>query len=119
MPGSLYDVHKVFEDLQHHLVDVVNGVQDAKELRSTAFEQMEELSRQLTILLKGHELILRYILQKLSQASSVLDASAAYMPTQSAQQKVLSMSEAVQMTSSLILLGECHDDRKPGVPRVF
>ena len=119
MPESLYEVHKKFEELQRHLVDVVNGVQDGKEIRNAAFEQMEHLSKKLTQLLKGHELIPRYILQELSQAASVLEATAQYMPTASEQQKALAISHAIQRTFSLILLGECHDDRRPGVPRIF
>ena len=118
MPASLYDVYTTFEELQRHLVDVVNGVQDGKEIRNVALEQLEQLSRQLTELLKGHELIPRYILQSLSRAASVLDASAAYLPTSSEQQKARAIAHAVQLTLSLIILGECHEDRKVGVPRI-
>lgn len=51
MPGSLYDVHTKFEELQSHLVDVVNGVQEGKEIRNAALGQLEQLSMQLTALL--------------------------------------------------------------------
>lgn len=119
MPGSLYEIHSMFEELQRYMVDVVNGVQEGKEIRAAAFEEAEKRCRQLTALLKGHELIPRYILQGLSQAASVLEAEAPYMPTQSERQRVQAISHAIQFTSSLILIGECHDDRRSGGARVF
>jgi len=117
MPGSIEEIHSVFEDLQRYMFDMVNGVQEGKEIRTAAFERTEQLSKQLTALLKGHELIPRYILQRLNQAAAVLQAEAPHMPTKSDQQKGLQMSHAIQLTSSLI--GECHEDRRPGIPRVF
>lgn len=101
------------------MFDVVNGVQDGKEIRAVAFERTEQLSKQLTALLKGHELIPRYILQRPSQAASVLQNEASYMPTAAEQQKPDQMSSAIMTTSSLIIRGECHDDRRPGVPRII
>jgi hypothetical protein len=41
MPGSLEDIRSVFERLERHMFDVVNGVQDGKEIRRAAFEQTE------------------------------------------------------------------------------
>lgn len=119
MPESLYEVHKKFEELQPHLFDVVNGVQDGKEIRLAALEKVERLSRELTALVKGHELVPRYVLQSLNQAAGVLESTAPYMPTAADQQKAMAISHAVQWTFSLILLGECHEDRKSGVSRIF
>lgn len=119
MSGSIGEVHSVFDELQIHMFDVVNGVQDGKEIRASAFERTEELSRQLTKLLKDHEFLPRYVLLKLSQAAAILENEASYMPTIAEQQEAVRMANAIQVTSSLILRGECHDDRRPGIPRII
>ena len=119
MSGSIEEIRPVYEQLERHMLDVVNGVQDGKEIRKSAFERVEQLSKQLTALLKGHELLPRKILLQLSQASNVLQNEAAYMPTAAEKQEALRMANAIQITSDLILRGECHDDRRPGIPRII
>lgn len=119
MPGSIDEINAVFKDLERYMFDVVNGVQDGKEIRASAFERTEQLSKQLTALLKGHELIPRYILERLSQAASILQNEASHMPTTAEQQKAHQMATAIMTTSNLIIGGECHDDRRPGVPRII
>jgi hypothetical protein len=119
MPGSIEEISSVFENLECSMFDVVNGVQDGKEIRTAAFERTEQLSRQLTALLKGHELLPRYIMLGLSKAATILQNEAPYMPTTSEQQEARRMSNAIQLTSSLILYGECHQDRRPGIPQIM
>lgn len=51
MSGSIEEIRPVFEQLERHMLDVVNGVQDGKEIRKSAFERTEQLSKQLTALL--------------------------------------------------------------------
>jgi hypothetical protein len=119
IPGSLEDIRSVFERLERHMFDVVNGVQDGKEIRRAAFEQTEQLSRQLTALLNGHELLSRSILLQLSQTVTVLQNEAPYMPTNADQQEALRMANVLRGTLDLILKGECHDDRRPGIPRII
>lgn len=101
------------------MFDVVNGVQDGKEIRRSAFERTEQLSKQLTALLKGQELLPRYILLELSQAANVLQNEASYMPTTGDKQEALRMANAIQLTLDLILRGENHDDRHPGISRII
>jgi len=119
MSGRLEEVRPVSEQLERHLFDVVNGAQDGKAIRRSAFERAEQLSRQLTALLKGEELLPRYVLLQLSQAAHILRNEASCMPTTAEKQEVLRMASAVQLTLDLILRGECHDERRPGVPRII
>jgi hypothetical protein len=100
------------------MFDVVNGVQDSKEIRICAFERAEQLSKQLTALLKGNEQLPRYILLQLSQAANILEYQASYMRTTSDKQETFRMANAIKLTFDLILRGECHDDRRPGIPRI-
>jgi hypothetical protein len=119
MPGSIEEIRAAFEQLECHMFDVVNGVQEGKEIRKAAFERTEQLSKQLTTLLKGHELLPRYILLKLNQAGNILQNEASYMSTTADQQEALRMASAIQLTSYWILKGECHDDRRPGILRII
>ena len=119
MSGSIEEIRPVFEQLERHMFDVVNGVQDGKEIRRCAFKQTEQLSKQLTSLLKGQELLPRYILLQLSQAANILQNEASYMPTTADKQEAFRMANAIQVTLNLILRGECHDDRRPGIPRII
>lgn len=119
MSGSPEDIRSVFERLERHMFDVVNGVQDGKEIIRAAFEQTEQLSRQLTALLKGHELLPRSILLQLSQAMTVIQNEAPYMQTNADQQEAFRIANVLQGTLDLILRGECHDDRRPEIPRII
>ena len=119
MSGSIEEIRTVFEQLERYMFDVVNGVQGGKEIRRSAFERTEQLSKQLTALIKGHELLPRDILLQLDKAANVLQNEASYMPTTADKQEALRMANAIQVTFDLILRGECHDDRRPGVPRII
>lgn len=116
---SIEEIRPVFEQLERHMFDVVNGVQDGKEIRRSAFERTQELSKQLTALLKGHEMLPRYILLQLSQAANILQNEAPYMLATSDKQDALEMANAIQVTFDLILRGECHNDRRPAIPRII
>ena len=119
MSESIEEIRLVFEQLDDHMFDVVNGVQDGKEIRRSAFERAEQLSKQLTALLKGQELLPRYVLLQLSQAANILQNEASYMPTTADKQEALRMANAIRLTLDLILKGECHDDRRPGIPGII
>jgi hypothetical protein len=119
MSGSIEEIRPVFEQLERHMLDVVNGVQDGKEIRKSAFERTEQLSKQLTALLKGQELLPRYILLQLSQAATILQNEASYMLTTADKQEALRMASAIKLTLDSILRGECHEDRRPGIPRII
>jgi hypothetical protein len=41
------------------------------------------------------------------------------MPTNADQQEALRMANVLRGTLDLILKGECHDDRRPGIPRII
>lgn len=104
------------DELKRHLDDVVNGVQEAKEVRAVAYEQFELLSKELTTMLKGRELLPRRALLMLDMAANTLENEASYAKEPA---RVTAMANAVRMTLGLILLGEAHDGRKPGVPRIL
>jgi len=106
---------QLMDELKRHLADVVNGVQEAKEVRTAAYEQVELLSKELTTMLKGRELLPRRTLLMLDMAANTLENEASYAKEPA---RVTAMANAIRLTLGLILLGEAHEDRKPGVPRI-
>ncbi|MES2322558.1 MAG: hypothetical protein V4633_09875 [Pseudomonadota bacterium] len=114
--GTIREIGLVFDDLQRHLSDVVNDVQDAKEIRTKSFEQTEILGQELTRHLKGHEFLPRFVLRSYHRSIGALENSAKYMPD---PQEVANLVASLQTTFYLILDGECHADRIPGKPRIF
>ena len=103
------------DELKRHLADVMSGVQEAKEVRATAYEQVELLSKKLTAMLKGQELLPRRTLLALDTAANTLENEASFAKEPA---RVTAMASAIRMTLGLILLGEAHEDRKPGIPRI-
>jgi hypothetical protein len=57
------------------------------------------------------------VLNAMRVAVKILEAEAPYMPEK--QGAMLDMAAKLEMTFDLILLGEDHSDRIPGVPRII
>lgn len=102
-------------EMNRYLLDAVNQIQELKELRTDAFIKADLYMREVATRLKGREQVPRQVLQKLRMAAGVLENEAPYAKDEAS---VLQMANDVQTTLDLILWGECHDDRKPGIPRV-
>jgi hypothetical protein len=100
-----------------HLFDVVNGVQEAGEIRERAFADAECWARELTRLLKGSEVVSKTYLRGIYDAMRILENEA---PNSQHDKRVLEIVDAIYLTFGLILSNECHDDwnPQPGVPRV-
>ncbi len=100
-----------------HIFDVVNGVQELREVREGAFAESERWARELTRLLKGSETVSKRHLAKIFDAMGILENEAS---DSKHEQRVMEIAGAVRLTFGLILSNECHDDwnPQPGVPRV-
>jgi hypothetical protein len=109
------DVGRLSEELYQHFFDLIVPLQTTKEINDTAFQAADQIGKELARLLKGQELLPRKLLYDLDMAAGILENEARHATD---PDKVMAMARAVQMTYGLILCGECHDDRKPGVPRV-
>ena len=109
------DLLELSTELDRQLADVVNGVQEAKEVRTAAYERADLLSKKVAETLKGRELLPRRILLVLDKAASVLENEAAYAKD---PVRVREMARELRMTFGLILRGEAHADRRPGAPRI-
>lgn len=109
------EVQAISAELDERLADVLNGVQEANEVRVGTYESVVELSKSLSEALKGRELLPRRVLLMLDKAASTLENEASHAKEPA---RVAQMGRDLRMTLGLILRGESHSDRRPGVPRV-
>ncbi|MBX3610748.1 MAG: hypothetical protein KF871_12710 [Hydrogenophaga sp.] len=112
---SLSERDHVAAEMLRYLSDVCNGVQEAKEVRSNAFNAAHVLGRELAWLFKGSEMLPRSLLEALYGAVAVLENEAQYCPD---PPRVVAMADAIRQTFGCLVSGETHDDRLPGVPRI-
>jgi hypothetical protein len=111
------EIDHAADEYTRHLFDIVNGVQDAKEIRERAFAESERWARELTRLLKDAPNVSKRHLALIYQAMGTLDNEAA---NSRHEERVREIIAAIYLTFGLILSNECHDDwnPQPGVPRV-
>jgi len=112
------EIDHAADEYTRHLFDVVNGVQELREVREGAFAESERWARELTRLLKGREDVPKRHLFEIYGAMGILENEA---PNSRHEQRVLQIADAIRLTFSLILTDRCHDEYvppQPGVPRV-
>jgi hypothetical protein len=109
------ELNQAAEELRRHIESLVISIQTTKEIKHAEFEAADALGRRIAVLLKGQEKLPRRILYDLDMAAGILENEAEQSQN---PQEVLAMSRAFRLSFGLILCGETHDDRKPGVPRV-
>ncbi|SEL68001.1 hypothetical protein SAMN05216359_113136 [Roseateles sp. YR242] len=108
-------VESVATELRSSGAELVTALQSTKEIKRQAFERLDQASRELARLLKGSEQLPRQIVNDLYVTAKILENEAPYSKDSAA---VGQMASALYMTFDLILLGESHEDRRPGVPRI-
>lgn len=109
-------IESVAAELRSSGAELVMALQSTKEIKQQAFERLDRASRELSLLLKGSEQLPRQIVNDLYITAKILENEAPYSQDSTLVQQ---MAYALYMTFDLILLGESHEDRKPGVPRVL
>jgi hypothetical protein len=111
------DTETIFERFKDELGGFLLKVQTTRVLDVEAFEQLNADSRKLAQELKDRPLVPKSVLNEMRVAIKILRAEAAYMREE--QGVMLEMASKLEMTFDLILLGEDHFDRSPGVPRII
>lgn len=111
------EIDHAANEYRRHIFDVVNGVQELREIREKAFAESEHWARELTKLLKGQEDVPKKHLRGIYDAILTLENEA---PDSRHEIRVMEIADAVRLTFGLILGDECHDDwnPQPGVPRI-
>lgn len=111
--AGLSERDHVAAEMLRYLSDVLNGVQEAKEVRSNAFNAAHVLGRELAKLFRGSEMLTRSLLAALHSAAGVLENEAPYCPD---PPRVIAMANAIRQTFGCLIGGVAHDDSLPGVP---
>lgn len=110
------DLAQLGAEIEAGVFSLITPLQTTKILDHAAFEKIDQASRRLAAALKGHEMLPRKPLHQLEMAASILEAEAPYA---NEPELLAQMATKLRYTFALILTGECHDDRKPGVMRIF
>jgi len=112
------EIDHAANEYRRHIADVVNGVQELREIREKAFTDSQNWARELTKLLKDQEDVPKRHLYAIYAAIGTLENEA---PDSKNEKRVLEIAGAIRLTFSMILTGRCHDEYKPpqaGVPRI-
>ena len=109
-------IESVAAELRSSGAELVLSLQTSKKIKQQAFERLDNASRELARLLRRSEQLRRRIVNDLYITAKILENEAPYSKN---SVLVSQMAFALYMTFDLILVGESHDDRPPGVMRVW
>lgn len=115
--ATMTETDTIFERFKDELGGFLLKVQTTRVLDAEAFERLNADSRKLAQELKNQPLVPKSVLNEMRVATKILRAEAVYMRDE--QDVMLDMANKLEMTFDLILLGEDHSDRSPGVPRII
>lgn len=111
------DLESAQESFKQKIGGLLLSVQTMKAIDSQVLQEVDIAARLLASLLKDQESISKSLLNELHMAAKILRAEAPYVKEQSGT--LIKIAEQLELTFDLILRGECHGDRVPGVPRVI
>lgn len=115
--AEMTEIMPIFERYQEELGRFLLQIQTVRVLDHGASERLESDCRELARLLKNQPSVPKSLLREMRAAMKILRAEAPYMPSE--QRAMNDMADRLEMTFDLILLGEDHGDRTPGVPRIL
>jgi hypothetical protein len=109
------ELEQVSAELRKAIFEVRMPLQTTKELNISGFDRLQRSAAELARLLRGSQQLPREIVNELYLTAKAMENEAPYAKDQAL---VAQWASDLYMTFDLILLGESHDDRQPGVPRV-
>jgi len=110
------DVGAIGSELRKAIFEFILPLQTTRIVDREAFDRLDQSARSLAVVLKGNDLLPRALLNDLHVAGRVIRREAPYIKGES--RNLEEMADRLEMTFDLILLGESHEDRTPGVPRI-
>lgn len=111
------DIGTLAEELSTETLGFLLSIQTVKKIDADAFQRIDQLTRQLAKLLKPQSLVPKNLLHEIRSTTKILRAEAPYI--NKGNNPLNAMADKLEMTFDLILLGESHEDRVPGVPRII
>ncbi|MBP7000726.1 hypothetical protein [Amaricoccus sp.] len=115
--AEMTEIMPIFERYQEELGRFLLQIQTVRVLDHSASERLEFDSHELARLLKNQPSVPKSVLREMRTAMKILRAEAPYLPNE--EDAMHDMADRLEMTFDLILLGEDHGDRTPGVPRIL
>lgn len=115
--AEIDEIEPVFSRFQEEVGRFLLQIMTVRVLDADAFLRLEADSRELARRLKALPALPRSVLRELRAVMKTLRSEAEYMPNE--QHAMNDMADKLEMTFDLILLGEDHSDRTPGVPRII
>jgi hypothetical protein len=91
-------------------------LQTTRVVKREAFDELNNSVKTLAKQLKGHDLVPKSLLNEVYGTMQVLRNEAPYFKGETAALE--DMAKQLEKTLGLILIGESHEDRVPGVPRI-
>jgi hypothetical protein len=92
-------------------------LQTVRVVNRDAFEELDRSVKLLAKQLNGHVMVPKSLLNAIYASMQILRNEAPYFKGDTAMLEA--MANQMETTLALILLGESHDDRTPGVPRIL
>jgi hypothetical protein len=111
------EIALIENQLRENIGKLLIELQTAKTINKLAFDSIVQLSNEIACALKSSELISKSLLNELRSLIKVLRAEAPFFQEKSVLLE--NMADQMDMIFDLILRGETHEDRQPGVPRII
>lgn len=93
------------------------SIQVERDVDLLAAQEVISRAKELARALKGCELVPRDALKELHMTKKILRAEIPYL--KNGADEVIKVADEIEFIFDLILLGECCEDRVPGVPRII
>ncbi len=113
----MINIEVIGNELRAAITRFLVPLQTERKLDDEAFEDLHRAANSLAGELKGADTLPRKLMNELYVTIQVIRREGEYF--HEAGETLQGMAGRLEMTFSLILKGECHDDRAPGVPRVI
>ena len=114
---NMSDLCKLQDQFKTNLGQLFQAIQTFREVDLTLFHRIAREAEELARILEGQPLVPKSLLNELRTAVKILRAEAPYIKGENNQ--LIAMANRLEVTFDLILKGECHEDRVPGVPRII
>ena len=111
------EIDHAVDEYTRYLSDIVNGIQELRDIREESFIKSQHWARELTRLLKGKSEVSKRSLYAIYATMGILENEAFNSKD---EKRVMEIADAIRLTFAMILTDRCHDDYKPpqpGVPR--
>lgn len=89
----------------------------SKYINEVEFSRVDEFARELATAWKMQSMLPKETLRKIRSVIKACEAEAPYLPEKS--DSILAKARKIELTFDLILYGEDHSDRVPGIPRII